>query len=103
MIPVHIPSNNDLKLDPNTNFIQIVYEDGPRKLWKIGRPITRAVNGSSIAVVKCFDDNRQIYSRIYYQDPELHLKERYYDSSTRQWVLGEQVPKLYLSVTMITF
>ena len=91
-------NNSELKLDPNTNFIQIVYEDGPGKPWKIGRPITRAVNGSSIAVVKCFDDKGQACSRVYYQDPDLYLRERYYDSSTRQWVLGEWVLKLHLSV-----
>jgi hypothetical protein len=93
MIPFYVPVNNDLKLDPNTNFIQTVYEDGPMKQWKIGRPIVRALTGSSIAVVKCFDDNGQVYSRIYYQDPELYLRERYYNNSTHQGVLGEQVPK----------
>lgn len=89
IIPFYVPVNDDLKPDPNTHFIQTVYEDGPLKQWKIGRPITRAVIGSSIAVVKCFDDNGRVCSRIYYQDPKLYLRERYYNSSTHQWVLGE--------------
>ena len=68
MIPFYVSVNNDLKLDPNTNFIQTVYEDGPMKQLKIGQPIARAATSSSIVVVKCFDDNRdgQVYSTIYY-------------------------------------
>ena len=68
------------------------------KQWRIGRP---AVIGSSIAILKCFDTNGRVYSHIHYQDPKLYLRVRewYYDSSTHQWALGEQVAKRYLSRT----
>ena len=41
-----------------------------------------------------------LVSRIYYQDPELHLRELCYDHSgnTEQWILGEQVLELCLSM-----
>ena len=52
---------------------------------------------SSIAVVLYFDATGQAIPRLYYQDPELYLRERYYDHSVLEWVLGEQIFELCLS------
>ena len=52
---------------------------------------------SSIAIVLYFDATGQAIPRLYYQDPGLYLRERYYNHSTRKWVLGEQIFKLCLS------
>ena len=52
---------------------------------------------SSIAIVLYFDPTGQAIPRLYYQDPELYLRERYYDHSIHEWVLGEQIFELCLS------
>ena len=86
------PLNNCLNIDPNTNFIRMVYQRGPANPWKEAPPIVKAVKGSSFAVVRSPDsDAKKIVSRIYYQDPELCLKECYYSplDTTDQWVFGE--------------
>ena len=86
------PLNNHLNIDPNTNFIRMVYQCGPANPWMEAPPITKAVNGSSFAVVRSSDlDAKQIVARIYYQDHELCLKECYYSplGTTDQWVFGE--------------
>jgi hypothetical protein len=86
------PLNNDLNIDPNTNFIRMVYQRGPANPWKEAQPIARAIKGSSFAVVRSPDsDANKIVSRIYYQDPELSLRERYSNhlGTIDQWVAGE--------------
>ena len=81
--------NTYLNIDPNTNFIRMVYQRGPANPWKKAPPIVKAVKGSSFAVVKPHNlDASKMVSRIYYQDPELYLKECYYTPSD-QWVAGE--------------
>jgi hypothetical protein len=85
--------NNYFNIDPSTNFIRMVNQRGPTNTWKEALPITNAVKGSSFAVVRSPDsDANKIVSRIYYQDPELRLRERYCNhlGTTDQWVLGEQ-------------
>lgn len=88
-----VPQNNYLKLDPRTNFIQKAYGlhfgDVFKKRWEISPPITRAIPGSSIAAVILCDANGQHGTHIYYQDPELYLREHYFDRSVDRWVLGE--------------
>ena len=49
---------------------------------------------SSIAIVLYFDATGQAIPRLYYQDPELYLRERYYDHSMHEWVFGEQIFEL---------
>ena len=86
------PLNNYLNIDPNTNFIRMVYQCGPANRWKEASLIARAVKGSSFAVVRSPEsDANKILSRIYYQDPDLCLKEYYYSSldTTDQLVPGE--------------
>ena len=92
------PLNNYLNIDPNTDFIQMVYQRGPMKSWKKSLPITSAVKGSSFSIIRDLT-NKQV-SRIYYQDPEWHLRECCYDhlGTMGKWVLGEQVPELRLSM-----
>jgi len=88
------PLDNYLNIDPNTDFIRMVNKRGPTKPWKEGLPITRAVKGSSFAIIR--DPTNKRVSRIYSQDPKLHLRECYYDhlGTMGHWVFGEQVPEL---------
>lgn len=68
----------------------MVDQQGPTKEWNVNPPITtQAVVGSSIAVIGFFDPNRLSVLRVYYQDPELRLRERCFNHSTSQWVIGE--------------
>ena len=92
------PQHNSLKIDLNTDFIRMAYLRGPTKRWKEAQPIIKAVKGSSFAII--IDPTIKQVSHIYYQDPELHLKECYYDhlDTMRKWDLGKQVPKLCLSM-----
>jgi len=86
------PLNNYLNIDPNTNFIRMVYQCNPTNRWKEAPPIAKAVKGSSFAIVRSPDsDLNKIVSRIYYQDAELCLREHCYNHSryTDQWVPGE--------------
>ena len=91
------PQNNYLKIDPNNNYIQMVYQYGPAKPCKKAPPIVRAVKDSSFAIIR--DPTDQRVSHLYYQDHKLHLREFCYDIlGTRGTYFGEQVPKLCLSV-----
>jgi len=92
------PLNNYINIDPNTNFIQMIYQRGSANPWKEAPQIAKAVKGSSFAIIR--DPTNKRVSRIYYQDPELILRECYYDhlGTMGQWVLGEQVSKLCLSM-----
>jgi hypothetical protein len=89
---IKYPLNNYINTDPNTHFIQMVNQRGPTRPWKAAPPITRAVKGSSFAIVRSPDsDANKIVSHIYYQDPELCLRERYYNhlGTMDQWVASE--------------
>ena len=69
---------------------------GCRPWFKDNLPIAKAVKGSSIAVIQRPSTTGQV-SCIFYQDPELHLRERNYDElgSMDKWVLGEQHFQIY--------
>lgn len=71
----------------------MVYKRGLTKAWEKALPVATVVKGSSFAIISQSDNNKLI-SRIYYQDPELRLKECCYDhlGTTDQWSLGEQSP-----------
>ena len=94
------PQNNYLKIDPDTDYIRMVYQYGPTKSWKEAPPIVRAVKDSSFSIIR--DPTDQRVSRVYYQDHELHLREFCYNlagtSGRGTWDFGEQVPKPCLSV-----
>jgi hypothetical protein len=83
--------NHYLNVDPDTSLIRMVYKRGPTKPWEEALPISTAVKGSSFAIIRDPDTNRLV-SRIYYQDPELRLRECCYDhlGTAGQWALGEQ-------------
>ena len=92
-------SINNFRIDPDSGFIREVTQLGPSQEWKISTgAIARAVNGSSIAVVRCSDSNGIMHSRVYYQCPDLHLRESYLETSTVKWVSGE--PDLELLVSL---
>ena len=46
------PQNNYLKIDPNTNYIRMVYQYGPAKPWKEAPPIVRALKDSNFAIIR---------------------------------------------------
>jgi hypothetical protein len=82
--------------DPESDFIQLLYQPGTGKPWRNdGLTVAKAVKGSTIAVEKH-------HSRIYYQDPKLHLRESFYDFSKRRWVLGDFKPGVQPRGTPIT-
>ena len=89
------PLNNYLNIDPNTDFIRMVNQCESTQPWKEAQPIAKALRGSSFAIIR--DPTNKQVSRIYYQDPELHLRECRYDhlDNTDQ---GEQVPELSQSM-----
>jgi len=70
------------------------------KPWNEALPFAKAVKGSSFAIIR--DPTNKRVSRIYYQDPELHLRECCYHhlGTMGQWVFGEQVPKLCPSMSV---
>ncbi|KIM47250.1 hypothetical protein M413DRAFT_7795 [Hebeloma cylindrosporum] len=91
--------------DINTDLIRVLYQLGSSTSWNEGPEIAMAVKGSGLAVVKCPEsDANKIISRIYYQDPDLYLRERYFDhlGSLGQWVLGGFNPGVQLRGTPIT-
>jgi hypothetical protein len=66
-----------------------VRKSGPTGEWRNDpAKVARAVNASSIVAI--MDVNGPDRYRVYYQDPELHLKECYYNTSASRWVAGEQ-------------
>lgn len=67
----------------------MVHQVSPTKEWNTHPPIAQAVTGSSIAVVGFYGPSGQYVPRIYYQDPELRLREQWLDPSMGQWVIGE--------------
>jgi hypothetical protein len=95
---VQDPLNNYVNIDPNTDFIQMAYQRGAAKPWEEAQPIANAVKGSSFSIIR--DPTNKRISRVYYQDPELNLRECYYDhlGTMGPWNLGEHVPKLCLSM-----
>ncbi|KIM47266.1 hypothetical protein M413DRAFT_7801 [Hebeloma cylindrosporum] len=72
--------------EPTTDFIRMVSHSDSTKVWTDCPRIAKAAKNSSFAVVKC--PNTKLVSRIYYQDPELHLRERHYDRFWDGWTLG---------------
>jgi hypothetical protein len=100
--------NNYLNIDQNTDFIRTVNQRGSMKSWKEALPLAKAVKGSSFAIIRDPNNKQVSSSCIYYQDPELHLRELCYDhlsGNTDHGVLqvGEQVPELCLSMNRHTF
>jgi len=66
-------------------------------IWrKVVTTNTKAVKGSGIAVAGFSDTNGLFHHRIYYQDPELQLRELVYNVSTCQWLPGEHVINIYV-------
>jgi len=59
---------------------------------------TKAEKGSSIAVAEYSDAKGIFHSHIYYQDPELHLREVVYKGSTGKWHPGELIFRICLSM-----
>ncbi|KIM47249.1 hypothetical protein M413DRAFT_7794 [Hebeloma cylindrosporum] len=72
---------------PKTDFINMVAQEGPTKEWDSHPPITLALPGTGIAVVGFVNPTGQYALRVYYQDPELYLREHWFDHSIPKWVL----------------
>jgi len=76
-------------LDPNDGFIRILRKSGTTGEWrKYPTEVAKAVKGSSIAVI--MDTNGPVRYWVYYQDPELRLRENYSNPSASQWLPGKQ-------------
>jgi hypothetical protein len=90
--------------DPNTDVIKVLGQSDPAGPWRFVRQtIARAATGTSIAAIWCLDNNVNKYNRrVYYQDPELYLRECILDRPTRQWVLGSFNPGIQPRGTPIT-
>jgi len=80
-------------IDPNDYSIQGVLQRNDTKTWSKlkSRAFNQAVQGSSIANADWVDANGLHHASIFYQDPELRLREHSYDFSAGQWVAGESV------------
>jgi len=85
------PPNNYLNIDPDIGLIRMVNRSGPTNAWKEAPSIAMAVKGSSFAIIRKPEANKLV-SRIYYQDPELRLRECCYDhlGTADEWTIGEQ-------------
>jgi len=62
-------------------------------------PVTKALKGSSIAALS-FSNCETPSRHVFYQDPELHVRDHYMDPSREHdgWILGEQILELSLSM-----
>jgi len=79
-----------LNLVPESGFIQALCLNAENNLWVKGRIIAQAINGSSIAAVVCsFPNGDAVY--VYYQDLDLHLREKIWSPDELAWVTGEHV------------
>jgi hypothetical protein len=87
-------SHNYLRVDPDSDFIRILWRHVLKNDWQQGPTITKALKGTKIAIVQSPDS---LYHRLYYQGPLLHLSEYYFDPSKMNWVFGKQVLGLFLS------
>lgn len=67
------------------------FQFDPDPLWKRNMIITRAVKDSSIAVVDWVDTNGLRHISLFYQDPELCLKECSFDFSVNRWASGRSI------------
>ena len=88
------------KLDPKTDDLRTLSRFDPTAsdswTWNYGMPNIQAAKGTSIAAIWHFDAYYNGYSfRVYYQDPELYLRECFVDRSTFRWVFGEQIIFIY--------
>ncbi|KIM47268.1 hypothetical protein M413DRAFT_440729 [Hebeloma cylindrosporum] len=87
--------------DPNDGLIRALRQSGPTGQWRNDRAEgARAVKGSSIAVV--MDDDGLARYRLYYQDPGLYLRERYYIPNATHWPFGDFHPGVQPRGTPIT-
>ena len=78
-------------IDPNDYFIQGSLQLNDTTTWLKCGAFKKAVQGSSIASVAWVDANGLPHASIFYQDPELRLRERSLNFSTKRWVSGESV------------
>jgi len=90
-------SSNDCPgIDPHSDLIRQLSKGGMNWPWTQegwdNIPVTKALKGSSIAALSF--SNCQTPSRhVFYQDPELHVRDHYMDPSREHggWNLGERI------------
>ncbi|KAF8801587.1 hypothetical protein BYT27DRAFT_7198157 [Phlegmacium glaucopus] len=78
--------------DPNDDFIRALYRYGDMKKWTKDGARKKAVKGSSIAAICWSDANGLVHFRMFYQDPELRLREYVYDPSADSYYIGDFNP-----------
>ena len=86
-------------IDPHSCLIRQLSMTWPGTQRWANTPVTKALKGSSIAALSF--SNRETPSRhVFYQDPELHVRDHYMDPKREQdgWILGERILALSLSM-----
>jgi len=79
-----------LNIVPESGFIQALLLNPENDSWIKGRIIARAVKGSSIASVVCsYPNGDAVY--VYYQDLDLHVREKIWSPDEQAWVTSEHV------------
>jgi len=80
---------NIWRLDPNDGFIRTLSQAGPTGEWRTDLDkVAKALKGSSIVVI--MDDDGPVRYRVFYQDPELYLREHFRIHSSTQWRPGKK-------------
>jgi hypothetical protein len=80
-----------LKVVPESGFIQaLCHQASKNGPWVKGRILAKAIKWSSIAAVACLHSNGEAV-HVYYQDPNLHLREHVWSPGELRWVSGEHV------------
>lgn len=95
--PKNSSLNNYSNVDLETDFIRMAYGSALGGPWKPRPPITRALKGSTFAVVYFPDADGLTVPHIYYQDPELRLREHCYYFHKATWGHGVQISELCTS------
>jgi len=80
--------NYTLKVDTKSGFIQALFRL-PQGSWIQGSKIVQAVVGSSIAAIVSRSNGILVAVYIYYQDLDLHLRERVWSPDAPRWVPSE--------------
>jgi len=102
---VRYPNGSRIRVyyqDLNDDLIRGLYQPDYTREWHEGGRYKKAVKGSSIAVVHWGDANGPHHLSIFYQDPELRLREYLLDFCASRWVYGDFNPGVQPSGTPIS-
>ena len=90
ILSVNVRKINIFRIDPNDGSIGVLSQHPRTTQWEKSRVrYPKATKGSSIAVVEYHDTNGRRHSSIFYQSPELRLREYSFDYSADRWIHGK--------------